>query len=317
MYRENPAGPGRIWLAEHDGRIVGHTAIVPVMMKICGETLIGFQAIDTMTHPNYRRQGIYETLAKKAYAEAAKENMQIGYRFPNESNRRIAIKKLNWFDVASTHIMLKPINWRNAIKMRVGNRLLLNLGTIGGNLASKVFYKVERVPVMHGLAIRQVPSFDERINEFWTKVSNQHHIMVVRNKDHLNWRYATVPGVDYQIYIAEKSGGICGYLVLRYTERDGVKKAIIFDVLAVSEQITRCLLLRVIEDCQQEKADLIAFNLIANKTYLTAFRKSGFISSPFLRGVHFCAYSSDPHISKDFLKDPQHWYTQPGDSDAL
>ena len=72
MYRQNPTGTGRIWLAEHENRIVGQSAIIPVVMKFGSEIVTCFQALHTMTHPEYRRQGIYETLAKRTYAEAAK-----------------------------------------------------------------------------------------------------------------------------------------------------------------------------------------------------------------------------------------------------
>ena len=317
MYRANPAGPGRIGLAEHNGKIVGQYAIVPTVMKVSTEVIIGSQSLDTMTHPNYRRRGLFEILAKQVYREAGSDGIHIVYGFPNEFSHPGFIRKLNWFDISTTRIMVKPINWGNVIRMRIDNKFLSHIGGIGGSLASKVFCRVKRVPLMDDLAIRQVSSFDERINELWTKVSTQHHIMVVRNRDYLNWRYVAIPDVDYQIYIAERGEKICGYLVLRYMQRDCAKVGTIFDVLALSGQITRCLLLKVIDDCQQEKPDLIACSLIANKTYLNAFRKSGFISLPFLRGGRFCAYSSAPNISKDFLEDSPNWFIQIGDSDAI
>lgn len=54
MYKENPAGEGVIWLAEHNGKIVGHSAAIPIIMKIDCKTVAAFQSIDTMTHPGYR-----------------------------------------------------------------------------------------------------------------------------------------------------------------------------------------------------------------------------------------------------------------------
>ena len=75
MHKDNPAGVSKIWLAEHGSKIVGHSAIIPVVMKIGTEVITGFQSVDTMTHPDYRRQGIYETLAKNVYAEFEKEGV--------------------------------------------------------------------------------------------------------------------------------------------------------------------------------------------------------------------------------------------------
>src|ERR1035437_2945196 len=93
MYKENPTGNGWIWLADDKGKIVGQAAIIPVLMKIGTKLVDGFQSIDTMTHPNYRHQGIYNNLALKAYAEASNDNVHIGYGFSNDNSYPIAIKK--------------------------------------------------------------------------------------------------------------------------------------------------------------------------------------------------------------------------------
>ena len=74
MYKDNSAGTGQIWLTEHDGQIVGQYAIIPVVMKIGDETALGSRSIDTMTHPDYRRRRIFETLAKQVYDEARRQS---------------------------------------------------------------------------------------------------------------------------------------------------------------------------------------------------------------------------------------------------
>ena len=56
---------------------------------------------------------------------------------------------------------------------------------------------------------------------------------------------------------------------------------------------------------------------IANEQHLKAVRRNGFMSVPFAKGIRFCAYSSSPHISKDFLKNPRNWFVQIGDSDVI
>ena len=84
-----------------------------------------------------------------------------------------------------------------------------------------------------------VSRFDERINHLWTRVSNQHNIMVVRNKDYLNWRYIAVPDVDYLVCLAEKAGEILGYIILRCIQREYRKVGIIFDILAESQEVAQ------------------------------------------------------------------------------
>ena len=320
MYKENPAAQGKIWLwlAEDDGKIVGHSAIIPIVMKIGSETVTGFQSIDTMTHPSYRHQGIYETLAKKAYAEAAMEGVHIGYRFPNKNSHPIAIKKLNWLDVATKQIVFKPYHWRNTIRLRVKNKFLAEVLAIGANLVfNKMLVRTQRASIVEGLTITRISSFDKRIDGLWNRISDQYPIVVIRNKDYLNWRYCAVPNIDYSICVAEKAKEICGYLVLRCLLMEQTKVGLIFDILAESEQIAQCLISKAVEQCEQDGVDVIYCSLITNKMYLKALKRNGFISSPFVKGYWLCAYSSSHYISKEFLKDPQNWYIQVGDSDAI
>jgi hypothetical protein len=44
----------------------------------------------------------------------------------------------------------------------------------------------------------------------------------VRDKEYLNWRYVDVPDVDYTIYLAEEGEEICGYIVLRCVNEEGL-----------------------------------------------------------------------------------------------
>jgi GNAT superfamily N-acetyltransferase len=66
LYRENPASYSVIMVAEHGGRIVGHSAIIPIRAKVGGTIEHIRLSSDAMTHPEYRRQGILTTLSKSS-----------------------------------------------------------------------------------------------------------------------------------------------------------------------------------------------------------------------------------------------------------
>lgn len=315
-YRDNPAGSSQIWLAEDEARIVGQYPLIFMNMKIGNHILKVFQNVDLMTHPDHRYQGIFSKLESQALNETERDKVYITIGFPNKAAYPGHIKS-GWFDVGAMQVLLKPLNWTNTMKVQIKNKFLLKLGGTSGNLVDKVFFRAKKKPAVEGLTIAEVSSFDERINELCTSVSNQYQIMVVRNKDYLNWRYCAVPGVNYSIYIAEKGGQICGYLVLRCMQREQIEVGIMFDIFAQSEDIAQCLVSKATEHCMREKVDLIYYSAIANKTYIRAFRKNGFISVPFIKGGRFCAYSSASHISREFLRDPQNWLVQLGDSDMI
>jgi GNAT superfamily N-acetyltransferase len=312
LYRENPAGTGWIQIAEHEGKIVGQSAIVPILIKIGTEVITGVQGIDAMIHPEYRHQGIYVALSRSTHSEAAKEGIYIGFTFPNEKSHPIEINKLDWFNVAPLQVIIKPDNWGNALKMRFCNKMLLVFLTVVGNIISRIFYRAKSAPVIDGMTISKVLSFDERINNFWDRVSSKYPIMVLRNKDYLNWRY-NVPGINYTVFLAEKNKEILGYLVLRCTKRQQVKAGIIFDILAQSNDIARCLIFEAVEYCKREKTDL-TYTIMLREELREAFRDNGFMS---IKGQWFCAYSHSKNIPKDLLMDPGNWFILIGDSDCI
>lgn len=316
MYKENPFGKAQIWLAEHDGKIVGQYPLIFMNLKIGGEILRASQNIDLMTHPDYQHQGIFSKLERIALDNAKEDGAYITIGFPNDAAYPGHIKS-GWFDVATMQVMFKPLNWNNTLRIRVSNIFLSKLCATGASFVYRIFYRAAEPHLVEDLAISRVPFFDDRINEFWANMSDQYKIMVVRDRDYLNWRYCAIPGVDYSIYIAQKMGQICGYLVLRCMPREQIKVGIVFDILAQSEETAQGLVSEAIKHCKREKADLIYYRMIVNKTYIKAFRKNGFISLPFIRGGRFCAYSTDPHISREFLRDPKNWLVQLGDSDMI
>jgi GNAT superfamily N-acetyltransferase len=317
-YRSNPADTGRIWVADDAGKIVGHGALIPIKMKIGAETVTAFISADTVTHPDYRHQGIFEALDREKCAEVAKEGNFIAYRFPNRFSYQGAMK-FGWFEVSRLKRFIKPLNLENILKRYIGNKALRKSCAAGGNLIISLLYRTKKSPEVAGLFIVRISSFDDRVNELWDKVSNDHDIMVVRSKEYLNWKYVEMPGNDFVIFGAEKDGQVCGYMVLKCTRQPrGLLTGDIIDLVAPLNQtdIIHCLISRAIEYFRHEKVDVIIYEMIAGKTYHAILRKCGFISSSLISKNPFCVYSSHPGIPRAYLEDAGHWFIQSGNSTA-
>lgn len=317
-YRDNPAGAGWVAIADDAGRVVGHQAAIPVAMKIGAEVITCFQTTDAMSHPAYRGQGIYQAVnLESIFPRTAEDNVAIGYSFANEASHPIAVANLAYFDVAHVPDMFRPLDWANTLKTRISSRFLTGILATGSSAVSKIFYRSEAAPVVEGLVISQVFSFDERINEFWDRNSSQYPVMVVRNRDYLDWRYVAIPDVAYTIFLAEKEGDIHGYLVLRCLSIEGTRVGLIFDIMAQSGEVAQNLISRAVERCMEEAVDIIYCRIVANKTLLGAFSRNGFISTPFLKHGWFVVRSGSLEIPRELLMDSKNWLIQLGDSDML
>ena len=318
-YMDNPAGFSRIWVADHDGKIVGTRSVILVKMKISGENIMVSQNTDLMTHPDYRRQGIFSAIEKKSFDQLKDEGAYITYSFPSKMSYPRYMKSGSFFDVCVLQTPIKPLNLKNILKKRIGNDFLLKICTIIGMIFINIFYKTKKSPEIEGLTISKITSFDDRVDDFWKKISNDYAIITVRNKEYLNWRYVNVPDVDYIIYLAEKNGEICGYMVLRCMKLQELVVGCIFEVITYLDQedVTHHLIAKAIEYFEREGVDIIYCKMIVNKIFNEIFGKNGFIPLHFIFKNRFIVRINSPKISETYLKNKENWFIQLGDSDFV
>ena len=316
-YRHNPAGAFLIWLAEADGKLVSQYAINGVKIKIGDEIITGSQSVDTMTHPHYRGKGIFSTLSRQVFSDAGERGIDIVYGFPNQMT---SWHRECWLEVGARSTMIKPLNPENILAQYISNKFLLKICIAAMSFVIKALYRTQKPPEANGLTINRISAFDERINDLWEKVSDDYEIIVVRDKEYLNWRYIDIPSVDYAIYVAETEGQIMGYTVLRCEKQRGLLFGHIFEFVVPSgyELIAQSLILKAVDFFREEKADLVLYRMIADRTVFKTVRKSGFISLPFMGSkLRFVTRANTPKISEAFIRNRRNWFVQTGDSDAV
>src|SRR4051812_15607814 len=76
---------GYICFSSHD-RPIAYYGVIPSLVKIDGKEMLAAQSADTMTDPDYQRQGLFVALAGKTYELAQREGIQFIYGFPNEAS---------------------------------------------------------------------------------------------------------------------------------------------------------------------------------------------------------------------------------------
>ena len=86
---------GYIWVADHDGNLAGQYATIPARMQIGDNRENTALSLDTMTHPAYRKQGIFVSLAKSVYEELRSNGVKLVYGFPNDNSFHGFVKHLD------------------------------------------------------------------------------------------------------------------------------------------------------------------------------------------------------------------------------
>lgn len=108
-FTNNPAGPPVIAVAEDAGRIVGQYALWPTPLRLGGKVVAGAQSLDTMTHPDYRGQGMFTVLAEECMGYAAARCIVALYGFPNENSQPGFVRKLDWDCTGEIDVLMRPL----------------------------------------------------------------------------------------------------------------------------------------------------------------------------------------------------------------
>lgn len=114
---ENPFGASPIWVAEVDGRIAGYRAFMRWRLRSpTGDTIAAVRAVDTATHPDFQRRGVFSSLTQAGLEEMVVEGVDIVFNTPN-ARSRAGYLKMGWIDVGRVPMAARPAGIRGFARM--------------------------------------------------------------------------------------------------------------------------------------------------------------------------------------------------------
>ncbi|HYH09437.1 MAG TPA: GNAT family N-acetyltransferase [Thermoanaerobaculia bacterium] len=99
-------GNGRMFVAEEGGRAVAHLGFVPQTWRIDGESYEGMLAVDAMTDPDHRRQGIFNRVAAFA-RDALKTSVALSTAFQIRDAVLPPMEANGWRTVLRAPVLVK------------------------------------------------------------------------------------------------------------------------------------------------------------------------------------------------------------------
>lgn len=101
-YRENPTGDLVAFEAVHKGKSIASYGVIPETYLVHGNPMRVWQSMDTMTHPDYQRRGLFITLAKKTFSHLATiDPTFVIVGIPGPASYPGFVNKLGWKDIHS------------------------------------------------------------------------------------------------------------------------------------------------------------------------------------------------------------------------
>jgi len=319
---QNSIYKSTIWLAKWGNQVVAQRPTVIKTVKIGQEYLPAAHFMDVMTHPDFRRRGLFTRLVQWATAAVADEGAAICYTFPNENSFPGYIAKTDWIHVGSLSLFVKPVKAEPLLRERIKNRFLRDMLASCLQPGLALSRRRGNIPKELAVRVRQFSSFDERFDAFWEQVSGDYEIILKRDSRHLNWRYAQRPSVQYTIYAAEEGEKVVGFIVARTRHMFGMNLGMIVELLTLhrDQEVAQVLVAQAVQHLVRAGADAIGCVMFDHQPYCQALRREGFIRVPeklLPRRFYFLARANrdDPLLRKAL--DRRNWFLTWGDNDAV
>lgn len=323
----NHAGPARLFVADHDGRIVGHYAVVPQRFLINGLKHAGSIVVDVMTHPDYQRQGMFTELGRYAIQHCTQDprlEFTTGYPIRQEVipghlkvGWKIRFKIGTWVQVLSAARLLR--SRAKAIRVIPGLATLLGFApTIAARSWSLMCARdrsgihVERLDAVASVR------FDEFLARLHATLPAGCAIQE-RTTEFLRWRYDANPTRTYTYHLAlGDSGAAVGLAVTRKVQLLGVQTLAIADLIVLDETYGRLDVVRtLIADIRRMALDrgaaMMAMMLTQPNPIVPSPWLFGFVPTPYRFSFITRQFMSHTAIDCDSLR----WHLMWGDTDDV
>ncbi|MCB5408452.1 GNAT family N-acetyltransferase [Pseudogemmobacter faecipullorum] len=109
-YHDHPAGPPMIMLAWEGDRLAAHYAASYAPLLIDGEPQLSALSMTTMTHADFRGQGLLERTGLALYEEQRQRGLIGCWGFPNRNVNVTRRRKLGWEGIADIPTLQRPIS---------------------------------------------------------------------------------------------------------------------------------------------------------------------------------------------------------------
>jgi GNAT superfamily N-acetyltransferase len=221
-FLDNPYG--RVWidLAWHGDVLVGQYAVMPVRMTVDGAQRWWAISLDTFTNPDYRRQGVFGTLAKSLYGRLA-DQADVVYGFPNENSSYGFYNKLRWIPVTPHPRLVLPGVLPAGLRRRhPAVRTLAPAADAVLGVAVRGLSAVSRaVGWTRGVRTEVSEALPDDLEPLWAAVAPQAGIRVTADRAWFTWRYVRHPDFQYRFVSARRGDALVGMAVVRPPPPDG------------------------------------------------------------------------------------------------
>ncbi|MCW3995867.1 MAG: GNAT family N-acetyltransferase [Candidatus Bathyarchaeota archaeon] len=241
-YANSPAGHALIQVAEHEGKIIGHYALIPLEIKYGTKNLLGAKAEGSAVHPDYRGAKanvkircagerspirIFDTLIRRAIKKADEQKISLIYGLPLENALKPQLKAGYNYMCQNMVTMILPLNAVKTLDFLLHNKIknpyLRNIvSTLSGPVYRSWTINKKAMNLKNRFKVNIVayPFLTPEIDDLWRRYSEEEkNITIKRDKRYLQWRFLNNPVIEHKMFVSKHGSKITGYIIVTIKKR--------------------------------------------------------------------------------------------------
>lgn len=269
-YLSSPYGTASIHLIKLEGRVAAAQSLWPMTFQWQDRHFSAIQACDTVVHPDFRRQGLFNALLAARKTRAADLGVDFIFNFPNANSLPGCLRA----------------GWRFVGKVPWYVRVMRPISLMRDHL-NKGQSVALAVPHPYHLTVAMA----ERLVGIGP--GDRCGLSLDRPAGYWHWRYCQRPNRQYGLIYAESTGGDCAIFTLS-SKSSGVIEMVVVDLIATRQALAT--LLRAILRCAREVGASFVAMMNPQAFSATTFYRYGFLP---VRAKNLVYYPVNPALPRE------------------
>lgn len=270
---------------------------------------------DVMTHPDWRKRGLFSALDAAALAEAKTRGWPVVFGLPNRRSAHIFVE-LGWQAVGSVRtwtFLFKSDAAAREMRTREG-RLRGWLTGFGVGACARGRRRASASAA--SVYARKLERFPTQVLSLSRHVAGRHAWMVQRDAEYLNWRFVDNPSRAHEaIGLFQHDHRFVGYAVVQKASHASPVGYLV-DVLGIDESVEIAAVEAGLAHFQSTGASLAQATAIDGSWWSMRLKGSGFLPPKPAHHLTVIVNVLDPaHPLSRAALDPTSWYLTDGDRD--
>lgn len=281
-YRDNPKGINFNSVALSGEKIISCNHGIFLDTKLGDKTVLGHQASDLATHPDFRRLGATKLMAAmklplhKKYGTAFTFTIAENPIVTNVIRKDAPLFPQPLIELVRIHDFNLHLNMTDTsgswFKLPV-----LQLIKMSGHILSSLDIPKN---ISDEFEIKSIQYFDNNVDTLYDSIKHSFNFLIERKNIYLNWRYCDSRGGNYIKLVAKSSEGILGYIVLRINRyRKEYPTAWIVDLFTNynRQDVASALLSEGLQIIDKNGVNIVRYWAVKGTSFEQTFKNHGFM----------------------------------------